>query len=145
MRAPIPRAAFAAGLLLAACGGGTPASSGPSTPCADDGALWPYRMPIDASGCASRVPTRCVDFDQGGTTPLGSLATLSDSVCDGAPLVSLRVQVDGGCPTLLEARSASPFTPRDQEFLTCFAAALGKLRFECAQGTSCSTLDPVRP
>jgi hypothetical protein len=70
--------------------------------------------------------------------PSSSLSLLARSTCGSAAIVAARVQVENGCPTLLEGMTSSG-VPVDPKFLDCFAAALGGVRFECAQGTTSST------
>ena len=61
-------------------------------------------------------------------------------------LLTVRIELAGGCPTLLEARTDYlPDLP--QPFLSCLGKVLGSLRVGCAPGPGCALIenDPAGP
>jgi hypothetical protein len=96
---------------------------------------WSFRMPIDASDCASRAPTICRNKDL-DTSDLDTLMT--SSACILPVNLLIRVELAGGCPTLLQAspRGLNPtLSDQDTQFLSCFATQLASRRFSCADST----------
>jgi hypothetical protein len=93
---------------------------------ADD---WPFRMQLDAGGCASRQATTCPS----GKLDWMALYAAMTNTCHLPANLGIRVEVEGGCPTLLQAKSPVRTSLVDSEmrFLSCFATQLAKTRFAC--------------
>jgi hypothetical protein len=63
------------------------------------------------------------------------------TACALPVLLTIRIELADGCPTLFEARAASPMMlgDFDQPFLACFTAILANLRLGCSTGADCFT------
>jgi hypothetical protein len=107
---------------------------------------WPFGLRFDTKDCASRPVTGCPD--PGSAFALNQIIT-SAAAKNGCPIVDLltvRIELAGGCPTLLEARTDYlPDLP--QPFLSCLGKVLGSLRVGCAPGPGCALIenDPAGP
>lgn len=107
---------------------------------ADD---WQFRMQLDAGGCGSRPATAC----PGGAIDLGTLQALMTGACYLPGYLMIRVELVGGCPTLLEARSTVRPALADDEtkFLSCFAPRLAATRFSCAASACAMVVSSTLP
>jgi hypothetical protein len=99
---------------------------------ADD---WAFRMTFDASDCAARTATTCPNaaFDA------RALESLWGDTCHFPGYLLVRVELAGGCATVLEGRSyvRSTLDSSDTDFLSCLAPLLAKARFACAAAAEC--------
>jgi len=96
---------------------------------------WQFRMPIDAGDCASRPPTAC----RKETLDTYDLeAMMMSATCFIPADFAIRIELAGGCPTLLEASSRSGRTTlsdSETKFLSCFAPLIATKRFSCPDST----------
>jgi hypothetical protein len=99
---------------------------------------WPLSMPFDTSDCATRVTTRCAQLDGGPDASLATaLTTLMGSTCRQPELLTVRVEVVDGCPTVFEASFLGSKTPPTGMFVACFSPLLAHLRLDCVPSTAC--------
>jgi hypothetical protein len=101
---------------------------------------WPFGMRFDTSDCGSRVVTPCVVGNLEST--IASAA--ASAGCPIVDLISIRVEVPGACPSLLEVRSDF-LAELPQPFLACFTKVLGSLSVACAGGCALIENGPVGP
>lgn len=99
---------------------------------------WPLRTPFDTSDCATRVATRCAQVDGGSDASLArALTTLMGSTCMQPDLLTVRVEVVDGCPTVFEASRLGSMMPPTGPFIDCFPPLLAHLRLDCVPSTAC--------
>ena len=99
---------------------------------------WTFRMPFDASDCASRTPLSCDTPGQDSVT--AALLALPGSKCTLPAFLTVRIEIVAGCPTLLEARGPGGAATLDSyylDYLACFAQSLGGARLACAGANDC--------
>jgi hypothetical protein len=96
---------------------------------------WPFRLELDATGCAGRAAMACpnASFDR------QAFDALRSGSCQLPSYLDVRVELVDGCATLLEARSRLTTTPSstDMQFLSCLAPLLEQARFVCGAAKDC--------
>jgi hypothetical protein len=105
---------------------------------------WEFMTTFDTSDCASRAPTACMMDDPRGP-PILRLAT---PACELPLELTVRVELQDGCPTRLEVAPAPgvPSVPAfAQPFFACFSTILAHARLACSTGADCEleTMYPV--
>jgi len=110
------------------------------TPCvAAAGDPWTFRTAFDVTDCASRAPTECSSTLADDVKVQDAFSRATGPRCQSPDYLVVRVELVGGCPTSLEARSlARPsLSLVETQYLDCLAPVLASLRVSCAVADDC--------
>jgi hypothetical protein len=95
---------------------------------------WAISVRLDASDCAMRPAQSCAVGPDNGLD--GAVGLLAMSKCAIPPLVTLRVELASGCPTLLEL-NRDP----DNSIVECLQKVLSVARWSCPGDTTCALFE----
>jgi hypothetical protein len=105
---------------------------------------WPFKMPFDTTDCGSRAPTACESSDAGAEMRVeGTVGSLGwQPTCSLPELLTVRIEITDGCPTLLEGRGVGrSLSPQDTAFLACYGARLASTHVACGSGMACQMME----
>jgi hypothetical protein len=101
---------------------------------------WDFKVAFDASSCASRAPTAC-DAPQHQGDVEAELLALPGQSCTLPEALTVRIEVVGGCPTVLEGSGPHPsggtLNSYYLDYLHCLAASIQGVRLACGGATDC--------
>jgi hypothetical protein len=93
-----------------------------------------YNVPLAVDDCAARPAAQCLSTTIDDQALYNSLTVLVREECGFPSYTPLRVELTGGCVTLLEV---SPDTTIEAQLVPCLERVLSAVRWDCAPPMGC--------
>jgi hypothetical protein len=101
---------------------------------ASAGDPWPDEVTLAVDDCATRPAAACAPAASADQAVFNALADVVKRECNFPNYTYLRVELTGGCATLLEV---SPEPSSAAQLLPCLERVLSSARWDCAPPTAC--------